>query len=170
MLCNRPDRPTYLYKEWVSRSNQTGVFLLACNIQVVKTVEFATLHGVPITVRSGGHDHEGECVATGKVLIDFSLMNQIEIKSVPVLCGEGEISQLAIQPGARFKEIKKILDNANLGIPHGTCQTVGIAGYTMGGGWGPWTKMYGMGCERVTGATIVLGDGTIKYLATTTKR
>jgi len=34
----------------------------------------------------------------------------------------------------------------------------------MGGGWGPWTRRYGMGCERLWGATIVLGNGEIVHL------
>jgi len=134
--------------------------------QVEIIVKFITKHELPITVRSGGHDHEGECVATEKVLIDFSLMNQVDVKSDSIIFDGRKIRQLAIQPGARFFEIKKILDEHCISIPHGTCQTVGIAGYTMGGGWGPWTRMYGMGCERLTGATIVLGDGSVRYLGT----
>ncbi|PAJ76386.1 hypothetical protein CJF42_00355 [Pseudoalteromonas sp. NBT06-2] len=82
------------------------------------------------------------------------------------------MTQAIIQPGALFKQIKPILDSKNtnyptgLGIAHGTCQSVAIAGYTMGGGWGPWTRLHGMGCERLAGATIVLGDGSIRYLGT----
>ena len=137
--------------------------------QVATVIKIASESNIEITVRSGGHDHEGECVATGKVLIDFSLMNNVQLYEdyIKIYCGEDRlIRQVAIQPGARFSTIKPILDNAWLGIPHGTCQSVAIAGYTMGGGWGPWTRMYGMACERLYGATIVLGDGSIKYLGT----
>jgi hypothetical protein len=137
--------------------------------QVATAIRIASEHNIEITVRSGGHDHEGECVATGKVLIDFSLMNNVQLHEdfIKIYCGEDKlIRQVTIQPGARFSTIKPILDKAWLGIPHGTCQSVAIAGYTMGGGWGPWTRMYGMACERLYGATIVLGDGSIKYLGT----
>lgn len=131
---------------------------------VAIATQYATDNNIQITVKSGGHDHEGECVATGKVLIDFALMNKTDasLKNYPI--EKGEVKQISIQPGAKFKSIKEVLDKEHLGIPHGTCQSVAIAGYTMGGGWGPWTRKYGMGCERLMGATIVLGDGTVKYL------
>ena len=124
---------------------------------------------IPITVKSGGHDHEGESVATGKVLIDFSQMHQIRSRETNIELEKADRAMdakaiVAVQPGAVFRDIKKFLDLNGLGLAHGTCQTVGIAGYTMGGGWGPWTRRYGMGCERLIGATIVLGNGEIRYL------
>jgi len=133
---------------------------------VAIATQYATNNNIQITVKSGGHDHEGECVATGKVLFDFALMNKTNISLSDYPTEEGKVKQISIQPGSKFKDIKKVLDTKHLGIPHGTCQSVAIAGYTMGGGWGPWTRKYGMGCERLMGATIVLGDGTVKYLGT----
>jgi hypothetical protein len=50
-------------------------------------------------------------------------------------------------------------------IPHGTCATVGIAGFTFGGGGGPWTRSKGMCCDLLVGATIIIGDGSIKELS-----
>lgn len=133
---------------------------------VAAIVAYVTKHDLQITVKSGGHDHEGESVATGKILIDFSEMNKTET-SLPDYNRDGvRFRQIRIQPGARFLSIKKELDKEHLGIPHGTCQSVAIAGYSMGGGWGPWTRKYGMGCERLKGATIVLGNGVVKYLGT----
>ena len=46
-------------------------------------------------------------------------------------------------------------------IAHGTCATVCISGFTLGGGWGPWTRKEGMNCEHLLGATIMLGDGKL---------
>ncbi|WP_431167551.1 FAD-binding oxidoreductase [Tenacibaculum halocynthiae] len=133
---------------------------------VAIATKYATDNNIQITVKSGGHDHEGECVATGKVLIDFALMNKTDVSLKNYPQDKVEVRQISIQPGAKFKNIKEVLDREHLGIPHGTCQSVAIAGYTMGGGWGPWTRKYGMGCERLMGATIVLGNGTVKYLGT----
>ena len=46
-------------------------------------------------------------------------------------------------------------------IAHGTCSSVGVTGFTFGGGWGPWTRKMGMNCEHLKGATIMLGNGEI---------
>lgn len=111
-----------------------------------------------IRVRSGGHDHEGECSGTDTVLIDFSKMNKAVV--------DKDHQLVRIQPGAIFQNLIVTLNDNNVGIPHGTCGTVGIAGFTMGGGWGPWTRQKGMCCESLIGATIVLGNGKIKTLTT----
>lgn len=146
----------------------TAIICVTCTEQVQAIVVMANKYNIHLTVRSGGHDHEGECSATDSWLIDFSMMNE-------VICSQGgrvldndekiiddrEDLRLSIGPGARFEKIKKHIDQHNLGIPHGTCQTVAIAGFTMGAGWGPWTRKYGMACEHLVAATIVLGDGTV---------
>ena len=114
-----------------------------------------------LRLRSGGHDHEGECSGTDTLLLDFSEMYEVDVTDEKVISGNNVLTKISIEPGARFKYIKGILDDAHLGIPHGTCETVAIAGYTMGGGWGPWTRRYGMACESLTGARLVLGNGDV---------
>lgn len=142
-----------------------AIFLVTTTEQVASIVRFAKLYPLLITlrVRSGGHDHEGECSGTDVWLIDFSLMKSVSRDDAA--SDKLGIDIVAIQPGARFYEIKPILDAMCLSIPHGTCESVGVTGYTLGGGWGPWTRRYGMGCERLIGATIVLGDGSIKKVS-----
>lgn len=125
--------------------------------QVSVAVKFTSQHALPLRVRSGGHDHEGECSGTDTILVDLSEMNTVEIDPVRRIA--------RIQPGIRFKSLTTQLADKDVMIPHGTCATVGIAGYTMGGGWGPWTRKHGMCCESVVGATLVLGDGSIRKLS-----
>ncbi len=124
--------------------------------QVSEVLLLAEKLGYEIRVRSGGHDHEGESCATDSIVIDLSKMKKIVV--------DHELSVVRIQPGVIFKELVPVLNDNNIGIPHGTCGTVGIPGFTMGGGWGPWTRQKGMCCEGLVGATIVLGDGSIKQL------
>lgn len=118
----------------------------------------AKKNNLPIRVRSGGHDHEGECSGTDTIVIDLSKIHHVRVQSDGIAC---------IGPGNRFEKLTTALaeNTPPVMIPHGTCATVGIAGFTFGGGWGPWTRMQGMCCEYLVGATIVLGDGTIKELS-----
>lgn len=124
--------------------------------QVSALVEFATSNDRELRVRGGGHDHEGECSATDALVLDMRHMNGATV--------DHQAGVARIQPGGVFIDLIKILNANDVGIPHGTCQSVGITGFTLGGGWGPWTRKQGMCCESLVGATIVLGDGTIKEL------
>ena len=123
---------------------------------VLTTYNTAKKNKLPIRVRAGGHDHEGECTGTNVVLIDVSKMKSVTIDS------DTKIAHIG--PGIRFESLTSILAKKDVMIPHGTCATVGIAGFTMGGGWGPWTRKMGMCCEHLVGADIILGDGTLKKL------
>lgn len=116
---------------------------------VALTFKLAKRHNLPVKIRAGGHDHEGECTGTNVILIDVTRMNGIEVNRDGLA---------RIGPGNRFIRLTTELAKLNVMIPHGTCATVGISGFTMGGGWGPWTRKYGMACERLVGADVVLGN------------
>ncbi len=118
---------------------------------VQNTYKCATGKNLPIRIRAGGHDHEGECTGTNTILIDVSEMDWVEVD---------ENGLARIGPGNIFKNLTTKLAAEGVMIPHGTCATVGISGFTMGGGWGPWTRKEGMCCERLVGANMVLGDGS----------
>lgn len=121
--------------------------------QISVAVKFTSKYALPLRVRSGGHDHEGECSGTDTILLDLSKMNQVKLMDGKRLA--------SIQPGIRFKDLTTALAKEDVMIPHGTCATVCIAGFTMGGGWGPWTRKHGMCCESVEAATMVLANGEI---------
>jgi hypothetical protein len=158
ILCNCTDNQAK-YDKYRQVFNSKFQFMPAAIVlcesgeQISVAVSFSSDNALPIRVRSGGHDHEGECSATDVILIDLSKMNKVKI--------EKEKGIARIQPGITFMALTSILADEDVMIPHGTCGTVGIAGFTLGGGWGPWTRKYGMCCERLVEATIVLGDGSI---------
>jgi hypothetical protein len=125
--------------------------------QVSNAVKVANEYDYPLRVCAGRHDHEGENSATGAIVIDFRKMTHWEVKD-----HSNNKKCVHVQPGVRFQDIvAKMADDYDRSIPHGTCQSVGVAGFTLGGGWGPWTRKHGMCCEYLVGATIVLGDGEI---------
>lgn len=108
------------------------------------------VNNIPIRIRSSGHDHEGESSGNNLVVIDVSNMSNVSVRDGIAHIGPGNI----------FKKLTTALANQQVMIPHGTCGTVAIAGFTMGGGWGPYTRSEGMCCEYLVGATVILGDGT----------
>lgn len=123
--------------------------------EVIKCIRKYNYNGL-LRVRSGGHDHEGECSATDALVIDLSGMTTVDIVA--------DQNYATIQPGIMFIDLIKQMNAKNVGLPHGTCYSVRIAGFTFGGGWGPWTRNKGMGCESLAGVTIVLGDGSYRTI------
>ena len=129
--------------------------------QVQTAYTQAIAHNLPIRVRSGGHDHEGECTGTDVVLLDLGELKHFHVDTVE--CA-GKSEYIAhIGSGYRFYQVvpKLAAHEPPLTIPHGTCATVGLAGYIQGGGWGPWTRAKGMCCESLVGATVVLQNGEV---------
>lgn len=131
----------------------TAIVLCKVTEHVQEVVKLAAKMKFEIRVRSGGHDYEGESSGTDTVVIDLSRMTSVAVEK------KSGRNIARVQPGNIFKDLIPQLTKKGVCIPHGTCGTVGIAGFTMGGGWGPWTRKQGMCCESLIGATMVLGDG-----------
>lgn len=69
--------------------------------------------------------------------------------------------EATVGAGARFEDVAPVLNEAGVDMVMGICPNVGAAGYTLGGGWGWWTKMKGVGVDQVLGFTVVLADGSV---------
>lgn len=135
------------------QQNPLAIVYCECAEHVSEAYNTAIEYQIPVRVRAGGHDHEGESSGTNVVLIDVSKMTAIEIDSVTGIAKIGA--------GNRFNRLTAALADKDVMIAHGTCATVGITGFTLGGGWGPWTRKMGMNCEHLKGATLMLGNGEI---------
>ena len=161
VLIDNPDQTEYEEARQVfnRRFSKRPAAIVYCTSteQVAHVVNVANANKeYPLRVKSGGHDHEAESSETGAILIDFKHMNNYEIDT--------EKMEIRIEPGIRFKDIIPDLDRNNVSIPHGTCETVGVFGFTLGGGWGPWTRLHGMCCEHLVEATLILGGGQVRIV------
>lgn len=136
------------------RFNPRPYFVVYCRCteDVKKTFDVARKYAIPVRIRASGHDHEGESSGNGLVVIDVSKIDHVIVRDDCIA---------RIGPGNKFEDLTTKLAKQELMVPHGTCGTVAIAGFTMGGGWGPYTRREGMCCEHLMGATVVLGDGTV---------
>ena len=135
------------------QQNPLAIVYCECAEHVSEAYNTAIKYQIPVRVRAGGHDHEGESSGTNVVLIDVSKMTSIDIDSVTGIAKIGA--------GNRFNRLTAALADKDVMIAHGTCATVCITGFTLGGGWGPWTRKMGMNCEHLKGATLMLGNGEI---------
>jgi FAD/FMN-containing dehydrogenase len=68
---------------------------------------------------------------------------------------------VSIEPGVTADQLLQTIAKKQLTFPFGTCPTVGVVGYTIGGGISPLTKHLGLGAKRVIGARVVMADGEV---------
>ncbi|GCF08396.1 FAD-binding oxidoreductase [Dictyobacter arantiisoli] len=115
-------------------------------------LEFVRKFNLPVTPRAGGHSYAGYSTTTG-LLLDVTRMNSISIDAVS--------GNATIGSGARLIDIYQALTQHNRILPGGSCPTVGISGLTMGGGVGVIGRKFGLTCDNLLSAQVVLADGRL---------
>jgi FAD/FMN-containing dehydrogenase len=117
---------------------------------VVAALAYARAAGLPVVPRSGGHCFAGRSSTTG-VVVDVSPMRQVTV--------EGGIA--TVGAGVRLNALYDALDRHGVTLPAGCGPTVGVAGLVLGGGIGLLGRSYGLTCDRLRAAQVVLADGRI---------
>jgi FAD/FMN-containing dehydrogenase len=123
------------------------------NTDVVRAIEFARENELVAAVRSGGHSFAGHGVCDGGIVIDLSFMKRVEIDALG--------TTLRIQSGVLNGELDHVTNAFEMAIPLGSCPSVGVAGYALGGGESALTPKFGFACDSMTGAEVVTADGRI---------
>ena len=118
---------------------------------VARSLDFAQAQHLPLAVRAGGHSRLGFGMCDGGVVIDLSAMKRIEV----------DISKRVAraEPGALVRDLDTATQHFGLATTSGGCPTVGIAGFTLGGGEGRLMDKYGAACDNLLSAQVVTVDG-----------
>ena len=138
---------------------------------VVAAIKYATTTGERLVPRGGGHCFAGRSSTDG-IVLDLSGLDSITMaddqvaaigagaKHVAAIGGGG--NQVAtIGAGARLNQVYSGLHAYGRTLPAGCGPTVGITGLTLGGGIGLIGRKYGLTCDRLAGAQVVLADGSV---------
>jgi FAD/FMN-containing dehydrogenase len=127
---------------------------------VIAAVRYAAERRLRVAVRSGGHNASGACLRDGGLLIDLSALDEIRI--------DAERRIASVQPGVRSLELIQAARAEGLAFPVPHCPSVGLGGFTMGGGMGwNWAQFGGMAVHSIMGAEIVLADGSVRRATAT---
>jgi FAD/FMN-containing dehydrogenase len=124
---------------------------------VVAAVGYAKEAGERLVPRGGGHCFAGRSSTDG-TLLDLSGLDGIAAGGIAT---DRITRTCTIGAGARLGQIYAALHEHGLTLPAGCGPTVGIAGLTLGGGIGLLGRGYGLTCDRLVGAQVVLADGSI---------
>jgi FAD/FMN-containing dehydrogenase len=123
------------------------------NDDVVAAVTFARAEGIDLTVRGGGHAFAGHAVADGALMIDLSLMNTVTV--------DPAAKQMRCGGGASWGDVDAATTAHGLAVTGGFISHTGVAGLTLGGGFGWLTRAVGMSCDNLVSATVVTADGRV---------
>jgi FAD/FMN-containing dehydrogenase len=125
---------------------------------VTAAVNFARHSGLPISIRGGGHSAGGRAVCEGGVMIDLSPLKGIRVDRT-------RRTALA-QPGLRLGEFDHETQAFGLATTLGVASDTGIAGLTLGGGYGWLNGKYGLACDNLLSVDIVTADGRLVTAST----
>lgn len=120
---------------------------------VAAAVRLARTHGIPTSIRGGGHNFAGKAVLEGGLMIDLS-----EMKGITV---DGERRRARAQTGLKLGEFDRETQKHGLMTPLGVASTTGIGGLTLGGGYGWTVGELGLACDNVTWLEVVTADGQV---------
>jgi FAD/FMN-containing dehydrogenase len=120
---------------------------------VINAVTLARDEKLLVAIRSGGHNIAGNAVCDGGLLIDLSLMKSVHVDPA---------SRTArVEPGATLADFDKEAQGFALATPLGINSTTGVAGLTLGGGFGWTTRKFGLTVDNLISADVVTADARL---------
>jgi FAD/FMN-containing dehydrogenase len=118
---------------------------------VARALDFAQSHNLPLAVRGGGHSRLGYGMCDHGMVIDLSALKRVEVDSRKRVAHA--------EAGALVRDLDEATQRFGLATTSGGCPTVGIAGFTLGGGEGRLMDKYGAACDNLLSAQVVTVDG-----------
>jgi FAD/FMN-containing dehydrogenase len=140
---------------WNGVIDRRPAFVVRCtgNADVIAAVGFAREHGLPVSVRGGGHNVAGTAVVERGVVLDLSAIRNVTV--------DLERKTVRAGGGARLGDVDHETQAFGLATPFGVVSRTGIAGLTLHGGMGFLTRRLGLSCDNLIGADVVTADGQL---------
>jgi FAD/FMN-containing dehydrogenase len=138
---------------WNGAVDHRPAILAMCETagDVEAAVRIAQAHRLPLSVRGGGHDWAGRALRHDGLVVDLSQMRQVTVNA------RARIATVA--GGARACDVVAAAARHGLTAVTGNCSGVGMAGLTLGGGYGPLSPRFGLALDNLLGAEVVLANG-----------
>jgi FAD/FMN-containing dehydrogenase len=121
-------------------------------------LDFARNHGLWAVCRSGGHSTAGFSI-NSEMIVDLSRLNYVVV--------DPSAKRAIVGGGSNFGHINATLDTYGLHLTGGACEDVCVGGYTQGGGYGFTARKYGMNCDSLLEALVMLSDGKLVVASAT---
>lgn len=148
-------------KIWNGMMDRRPALIARCAgaADVVSCVNFAGANDLVVAVRGGGHNVAGNAVCDGGLMIDLSRMKSVRVDPVR--------RTARAEPGLTWGEFDHETQAFGLATTGGQISTTGIAGVTLGGGWGWLGRKYSLACDNLLAVDIVTATGDLRTASTT---
>ncbi|CAN7390172.1 FAD-binding oxidoreductase [Variovorax sp. LjRoot84] len=150
-------------KVWNGTVDRRPALIARCmkDSDVQAAVRFAAAHKMLLSVRGGGHHIAGNAVAEGGLMIDLSGMRTVVVDAAK--------RTARVAAGALLGDFDREAQAHGLATPLGINSTTGVAGLTLGGGFGWLTRRHGLTIDNLLRATVVIADGTERVASPTSE-
>ena len=126
---------------------------------VVRTVNFARDNELQLSIKGGGHNIAGLALSDGGITLDMSGMNAVDVDVDARLARVG--------PGCNLGDVDRATQAHGLAATLGFVSATGVAGLTLGGGFGYLTRRFGWTVDDLEGVEIVTADGLVRNASRT---
>jgi hypothetical protein len=142
-------------QEWNRAIEKYPIAIVYCinKYDVSNAIVWARRNCIGFRIRSGDHNYEGYSVGNMVLVIDISRMNKIKVIE--------DRNIVKVQGGVRNREFYEAVSTLGYPLPGGSCPTVGVSGYILGGGWGYSSRYLGLGCDSLREIEIIDYKGRI---------
>ena len=143
-------------KVWNGMVDRRPALIARCknDADVQSAIRFGGAHRMLMSVRGGGHHIAGNAVAEGGLMIDLSGMRAVDVDVAK--------RTARVEAGALLADFDRAAQAHGLATPLGINSTTGVAGLTLGGGFGWLTRRYGLTVDNLISATVVTPDGEVR--------
>lgn len=140
-------------KIWNAMIDRRPAFIVQCSgtADVIRTVRFAAERKLLISVRGAGHNIAGRALEDDVILIDLSQLRYVHVDPQQKIA--------IVSPGATLADVDQETGIYGLAMPTGINSTTGVAGLTLGGGFGWLSRKYGMTIDNLIAAEVVTVEG-----------
>jgi FAD/FMN-containing dehydrogenase len=140
-------------KVWNGMIDKRPALIARCTgvSDVINCVRFARMNNLLVAVRGGGHNIAGNAVCDDGLMIDLSCMKGLRV--------DPSRRTARAEPGLTWGEFDRETQVFGLATTGGQISTTGIAGLTLGGGWGLLARQYGLSSDNLLSVDIVTANG-----------
>jgi FAD/FMN-containing dehydrogenase len=150
-----PEEPNYdqVRQIWNAMIDRHPALIVRCanSDDVQHAIAFASDNKLDLSIRGAGHNIAGNAICENGLMIDLSALRNIRV--------DAGMKRAFVDPGCTLRDFDAAVQAHRLATPVGINSTTGIAGLTVGGGFGWLTRKYGLTIDNLISAEVVTSNG-----------